>query len=402
MTGVSLLVGLRYSGARENNAFLSFISKVSLGGLALGVIALTVVVSVMDGFDQQLEYRILGAVPHVVFTAGPGVDVGKLLAGDRKVAGYAPFLRRSGVAIRDDSRQLVSIYGVEPGAEQRMSIIPDHMVQGNLGALKPGSDAVVMGRPLGLALGLDVGDILTLIIPDATSGNTVTPRMARVKVAGFFEVDSDIDYSLLMMNRQDLASIVHDHTSTWRVTLNDVFYAPMLARQLAAKPGISHVSTWKDQYGDFFRTVRMEKIMMFILLTLIVAIAAFNIVSGLSMMVKEKRADIAVFRTMGLSPFAVMRIFMVQGTVAGVLGTVIGLLLGIPLAHYIPHIISFVESLTGTQLLAGTYFSRVPTDVRLPDLSVIAVVSMVLSFLATLYPAWRAAKLRPANVLRYE
>lgn len=402
MKSVSMLVGLRYAGGSETDSFLSFISKVSLGGLALGVIALTVVVSVMDGFDQHLKYRILGAVPHVVFEVTPDVDVAKLLSGNDNVAGYAPFLERSGVAIRDTSRQLVSIYGIQPSLESRMSIIPDHMVSGKLAELVPGSDNVVMGRPLAMALGLRAGDVVTLIIPEASSSNTVTPRMARVRVAGLFEVNSDLDYGLLLMNRHDLAAIVHDTSRTYRVTLNDVFYATTFAQRLARVTGISNISTWNDRYGDFFRTVRMEKIMMFILLTLIVAIAAFNIVSGLSMMVKKKQADIAVFRTLGLTPFRVMQIFMVQGTVIGVLGTAIGLLVGIPLAWYIPTIIGFVESLTGTRMLAGTYFSRVPSEVRVPDLVVIAVVALVLSFVATLYPAWRASQLRPADVLRYE
>ena len=259
-----------------------------------------------------------------------------------------------------------------------------------------------MGQSLGFALGLGVGDVVTLIIPEATSGNTVSPRMARVKVGGFFEVNSDIDYSLILMNRKDLAAIVGDDGRYYRVTLNDVFRASVLASRLKTVAGISHVRTWSDEYGDFFRTVRMEKIMMFILLTLIVAIAAFNIVSSLSMMVKDKQADIAVFRTMGLSATGVMQIFMVQGTVVGVLGTVIGLVAGVPLAHYIPGIMAFVEGLTGTHMLAGTYFSRIPSQVRLPDLGVIVIVALLLSFLATLYPAWRASRLRPANVLRYE
>lgn len=402
MNFVSLRVGLRYSGARESNSYLSFISKVSLGGLALGVIALTVVVSVMDGFDRQLKYRILGAVPQVVFEAAAGVDVAKVLSDNPEVAGYARFLERSGVVISGDSKQLTAIYGIQPALEHKMSIIPQHLVAGQLSALKPGTNRIFMGQSLGLELGVNVGDVVTLIIPQAFDGNTVAPRMARVQVAGFFEVNSDLDYKLILMNRRDLAAIMHVHTRTFRVTLNNVFRAGPFAQHLARVPGISHVSTWNRQYGDFFRTVRMEKIMMFILLTLIVAIAAFNIVSSLSMMVKEKQADIAVFRTMGMSPFAVMKIFMVQGTVVGVLGTGIGLVLGVPLAHYIPHVISFVEGLTGNHMLAGTYFTRVPTDVRIPDLLTIVVVALALSFLATLYPAWRASRLRPAAVLRYE
>lgn len=403
MNPVPWMVGLRYSRSRAGNLFLSFLSRVSMIGLVLGVVALTVVVSVMNGFDKQLKYRILGAIPHIVVETRDADSVGKWLDRQPVVKAHATFLRRSAVAIHNDGRRLVNVYGIEPEREKDISIIPDHLVAGAMSDLTAGSHHVILGRSLGFDLGLNRGDVVTLIIPQpSASGNSVTPKMTRATVAGFFEVKSELDYGLVLMNRNDLASAVGDHTQTLRVTLHDVFRAASLAATLAQRSDVLGVSDWTDEYGDFFRTVRMEKIMMFILLTLIVAIAAFNIVSGLSMMVKEKQADIAVFRTMGLSPAQVMQVFVIQGTVVGVLGTAAGMLAGVPLAYYIPGIIRFVENLVGARMLAGTYFDRVPTDVRVPDLVAIVAVSMALSLLATLYPAWRAARLRPARVLRYE
>ncbi len=281
--------------------------------------------------------------------------------------------------------------------------MPDHIVVGNIDALTPGSNALMLGRPLAFQLGLATGDAITLIVPEASAGgNAVTPRLARVTVAGFFEVDAEVDYNLVLMNRNDLAAVVGDTNAIFRVTLDDIFRAPAFSRSVESTIQGASTTDWTNEYGDFFETVRMEKIMMFVLLTLIVAIAAFNIVSGLSMMVREKRADIAVLRTLGLSPLGVMFTFMIQGTVVGVLGTILGLLIGIPLAWSVSDVVSFFEDLAGAKMLAGTYFDRLPSDIRLADLLVIALVSLVISLLATLYPAYRASRLQPADVLRYE
>lgn len=403
MISTPLFIGLRYSGSAESNQFLSFISRVSLLGLVLGVVALTVVVSVMNGFDRELKYRILGGVPHVVVETARPRDVQTMLAQDERVAGFATFLERSGVAIRSGQNRLVSVYGIEPGREAEVSIMPDHMISGSLDNLRPGSNNVIAGRALAFRLGLVEGDALTLVVPEpSSSGHSVVPRLARLTVAGFFEVDSELDYGLLLMHRDDLAAAVGESGIGYRVTLNDIFLAQAMKRDLESVSGVTAVRTWTDRYGDFFETVRMEKIMMFVLLTLVVAIAAFNIVSGLSMMVKSKQPDIAVLRTLGLSPGEVMQVFVVQGALVGLLGTIVGMLLGIPLAYFISDVVGFFEDLIGARMLAGTYFDRVPSDIRAPDLLAVVAVSLAISFLATLYPAWRAARLRPANVLRYE
>lgn len=400
---VPWLVGSRYFGARGDDVYLSFISKVSLIGLVLGVVALTVVVSVMNGFDRELKYRILGAAPHVVVETTDPESLTAWVAGEDRVLGYAGFLRRSGVIMRGQANKLVSIYGIEPEHEADVSILPRHVIAGSLDDIEPGTNRVIVGRPLAFQLGLVEGDTLTVIVPEPSpSGNSVVPRIARVAVAGFFELDSELDYGLIVMHRSDLALVIRGSRPTFRLTLENIFLAPSVAAELRTLSGVTAVSTWTEDYGDFFETVRMEKIMMFILLTLIVAIAAFNIVSGLAMMVRDKQADIAVFRTMGLSQAKVMQTFMIQGSMIGVAGTLIGLVIGIPLAFSISEVIAFFENLFGARMLAGTYFEQVPSDLRLLDLLAIAAVSLAISLAATLYPAYRASRLHPASVLRYE
>jgi lipoprotein-releasing system permease protein len=388
MNSVPWFVGLRYSGSTTNNLYLSFISKVSLIGLVLGVVALTVVVSVMNGFDRELKYRILGASPHVV-DASP------------QVTGFAPFLRRNGVVMTGGSDRLVSVFGIEPDNEP--SIIGEHVRQGEISDLVSAANRIMMGRPLGYQLGVNVGDTLTIVVPEpSASGSTVIPKMMRVSVSGFFELDSELDYGLILMNREDLARALGAEEKVFRIQLDNIFVAASVADSLKSLTGTVRVQSWADEYGDFFETVRMEKVMMFVLLTMVVAIAAFNIVSGLSMMVKEKKMDIAVFRTLGLTQWQVMQIFVVQGAVVGLLGVLIGLVIGIPVAMWVGDIIRVFEDMLGGRMLAGTYFDQVPSDVRFADIVVIGVVSLAISLVASLYPAYRAARLQPAEVLRYE
>lgn len=396
-------IGLRYSRSKKGSFFLSFISGISFFGLLLGVVALTVVVSVMNGFDRELKRRILGAVPHVVIETSAPAAVRQWVSEQPGVAGAAEFLERPGVIIHGGSNRLVSLYGIEPEIESSMSIVPDHMRTGAMGDLIEGENRVVIGRPLAYQLGVGPGDTMTVIVPElSATGRSIRPRLMRVQVSGLFELDSELDYSLVLMHGADLRKLIGVNERHIRVQLDNIFAAPSFSRQASALTEVDRTRDWTRQFGDFFETVRMEKTMMFILLTLIVAIAAFNIVSSLSMMVKEKQADIAVFRTLGLSPAGVMGIFVTQGAVVGVLGTLMGLIIGVPLAFYIPEIVAFFEDLFGVRMLAGTYFDRLPSDVRAPDIAVIGLVSVVITLLATLYPARQAARLQPADVLRYE
>ena len=387
-------IGIRFSVSQKDSAFLSFITRVSMIGLTLGVIALIVVVSVMNGFDSQLKYRILGAVPHMVVHGElPTTPINGVLAS-------APFLKRDGMLVQSNKNRLVAVYGIDPGKEKEMSVVPSHMVEGRLEDLVPGSYKIAIGKPLGLQLGLWTGDNITLLIPEPSSqGSMVVPKIARVELASTFALQSELDYALVLINLEDLKQIVGVVQHDTRLTLDNIFQVGGVRKSLEAEV---NVTDWSREYGDFFETVRMEKLMMFILLTLIVMIAAFNTVSGLSMMVKEKQAEIAVLRTMGLSRGRVMQVFIIQGSFIGLVGTVAGVILGVPLAYNVTEVVGFFEDVFGGRMLAGTYFDRVPSDVRLFDIIVIILVSFLISILATLYPAYRAAKVDPANALGAE
>ncbi len=387
-------IGIRFSVSQKDSAFLSFITRVSMIGLTLGVIALIVVVSVMNGFDSQLKYRILGAVPHMVVHGElPTTPINGVLAS-------APFLKRDGMLVQSNKNRLVAVYGIDPGKEKEMSVVPSHMVEGRLEDLVPGSYKIAIGKPLGLQLGLWTGDNITLLIPEPSpQGSMVVPKIARVELASTFALQSELDYALVLINLEDLKQIVGVVQHDTRLTLDNIFQVGGVRKLLETEV---NVTDWSREYGDFFETVRMEKLMMFILLTLIVMIAAFNTVSGLSMMVKEKQAEIAVLRTMGLSRGRVMQVFIIQGSFIGLVGTVAGVILGVPLAYNVTEVVGFFEDVFGGRMLAGTYFDRVPSDVRLFDIIVIILVSFLISILATLYPAYRAAKVDPANALGAE
>jgi lipoprotein-releasing system permease protein len=362
-----------------------------------------VVVSVMNGFDTQLKYRILGAVPHLTVDIQDHPEMTDYILDLPAVSAIARFQQRQGMVIGQSSTRLVAVYGVDPAADARVSIIDQHIVRGALTDLLPGTNRSIIGRPLGYQLGLREGDEFTLMIPEpGKNGHSISPKLARIHVAGFFELDSELDYELILLPLADLQAISGDHAAQLRVTLSDVLEAPRLAQQIKNKYPGQGVLDWTADYGDFFKTVKMEKVMMFLLLAMIVAIAAFNIVSGLSMMVKEKSSDIAVLRTLGLSSRQVMLVFMIHGSLVGAAGVVLGVLLGVPLAYHIPEVVGFFESMFGGKVLAGTYFSQVPTDVRWFDIGIIMLVSLGITVMATLYPAYRASRLQPAQVLRHE
>ncbi|MDG1442011.1 MAG: lipoprotein-releasing ABC transporter permease subunit [Pseudomonadales bacterium] len=408
---VPLFIGLRFSTAHRGSSFLSFITRVSMIGLMLGVMALIVVVSVMNGFDSQLKYRILGAIPHVIVSAD-NVDNGVM--GQEKSmpvdqleqlmdmgdgARSSAFLGRKGIVIKGRDNRIIAVHGILPNEEKYASVIPENMKLGQIDLLKAGSNNIILGQGMVSQLGVWPGDKITLIIPTATaSGQLISPKLATVALVGTFELQSELDYSLALIHLHDLMNIVKTEHHDTRLTLNNIFSVSDYQTALAPLK----VADWTQEYGDFFETVKMEKIMMFMLLTLIVMIAAFNTVSGLSMMVKDKKGEIAVLRTMGLSRGQVMQVFVVQGSIIGISGTLLGMLLGIPLAYHVTEVVGFIEDMMGGRMLAGTYFDRVPTDVRLLDTLVIVLVSFAISILATLYPAYRATKLEPAEVLRSE
>ncbi|MFT7685742.1 MAG: lipoprotein-releasing system permease protein [Candidatus Azotimanducaceae bacterium] len=385
-------IGLRFSTKARGSNYLSFITKASMFGFSLGVMALVIVVSVMNGFDSQLKGRILGAVPHMVVDG----ELSDSLKNSEFIAATSIFQQREGILVQGSVNRMVAIYGIEPKLEPKVSVIPQNMKIGSIEDLA--GNKIIIGEPLARRLGLWIGDSITILIPEASKkGNSIAPKIASVIVAGTFELHSELDYSLVLMNVDYLRTITGDLSIQNRLSLDDVFHVEKV-RNLAGE-GVE-IQDWSEVYGDFFETVKMEKLMMFILLTFIVMIAAFNTISGLSMMVKDKQSEIAVLRTMGLSRISVMQIFVVQGSFIGLLGIIFGLALGIPLAFHITEIVGFVEDLLGNRMLAGTYFDRVPSDVRLSDILVIVALSLFISIVATLFPAYRASKVEPASILR--
>ncbi len=406
-------IGLRYTRAKRRNHFISFISAISMGGLVLGVMALIVVLSVMNGFDRELRQRILGMVPHATITAAQGelTDWQNLSATVAEIPGIeaiAPFIEGQGMMTSNGQVKGFMLYGIDPTLEATVSILPNHMIAGSLDDLEPGSFSIILGDILARSLGVAVGDKVTVVLPDASINPAgIFPRMKRFTVAGMFSVGADLDASLAYISIEDAARFMRfdEGVQGLRLRTDDLFKAPALSWQAAmALPGQYYVSDWTRTQGRLFQAIQMEKTMVGLLLTLIVVVAAFNIVSTLVMVVTDKQADIAILRTFGAKPRTIMAIFMVQGSVIGVVGTVLGTALGIVMALNVSAVVSFLETILGVTFLdPGVYFiSDLPSELLWSDVVMIASGSLILSFIATLYPSWRAAKTQPAEALRYE
>lgn len=411
---IELYIGLRYTRAKRRNHFVSFISLTSMIGIALGVTTLITVLSVMNGFEQQLRERILGMVSHATIHGVGGhpaewQSLVKRAEGHAHVLGAAPYIQGE-VMLTNAGRVSGSLVrGILPDYEQRVADIEEKMIDGDLYALKPGEFGIVLGRDLADLLMAGIGDKVTMVTPDATvSVAGLLPRIKRFTVIGIFQsgmYEYDRTVSFISMDDASKVFRMEQGISGIRLKFDDLMQAPWLAREVAADlPGHYRVRDWTAQHYNFFRAVRTEKTVMFVILTLIVAVAAFNIVSTLVMVVTDKQADIAILRTLGISPSSVMSIFMVQGTIIGVVGTAIGVACGIALALNVDTIVPFVERLIGMQFLPGDVYpiSDMPSDLRWSDVAKIGGISLLLSLLATLYPAWRAARTAPAEALRYE
>ncbi len=409
-----LLVGLRYTRAKRRNHFISFISLTSMAGIALGVAALIVVLSVMNGFQKELRARILGVASHVQL-----VGAGNRLTDWPKVAGIArhhprvqaaaPFVHAQAMLSAGQAVRGAIVRGVLPEDEDRVAEIGRQMRAGKLGALKAGAFNIVLGSELARALGVMPGDRIALIAPQGTvTPAGVIPRLKQFTVAGIFEVGMfEYDSGLALVHLEDAQKLYQmgDAVSGVRLKLDDLFAARTVARELMAKLGADvFASDWTRSHANFFRAVEIEKRVMFLILMLIVAVAAFNIVSTLVMLVTDKQADIAILRTLGASPASIVQIFMIQGSVIGVIGTLIGVVGGVLLALNVATVVPFVENLLGFKFLAKDvyYISDLPSEVLTGDVTTIGLVSLVLSFLATLYPSWRASRVNPAEALRYE
>ncbi len=409
-----LLVGLRYTRAKRRNHFISFISATSMAGIALGVAALIVVLSVMNGFQKELRARILGVASHVQISGANNQlkdwqAVAKSAAQEPRVLAAAPFVNAQGMLAAGQAVRGAVVRGILPALEDKVAEIGQHMRAGSLAALKPGEFGIVLGSELARALGSQLGDKVALIAPQGlVTPAGVIPRMKQFTIVGLFEVGMfEYDAGLALVHLEDAQKLYQmgDAVSGVRLRLDDLFAARSVARELMAKASSDLYATdWTRSHANFFRAVEIEKRVMFIILLLIVAVAAFNIVSTLVMLVTDKQSDIAILRTLGAAPGSIVQIFMVQGVLIGVIGTIAGVILGVLIGFNVDTVVPFVENLLGFKFLAKDvyYISDLPSDVQLRDVTTIALVSLGLSFVATLYPSWRASRVNPAEALRYE
>lgn len=413
-----LQIAWRYTRSRKSagygagDGFLSFISSVSMIGIALGVAALIVVLSVMNGFQKEVRDRMLSVLSHVEIhsPAGLGSGWGEVASQVKKqdhVVGVAPMILSQALVTRSDVMKGVMIRGIDAQEESQVSEIPSHFIQGNINALKPGEFGVALGSDLAISLGVTLGERITVMVPEGDiSPAGVTPRMRSFKVIGIIDSGHyEFDSTLAVIHWKDAAALLRlDGPSGLRVKLDDMQLAQAVADQLALSFPNYWVKDWTRQNKNWFSAVQTEKRMMFIILTLIIAVAAFNLVSSLVMTVISKQGDIAILRTMGASSGSIQRIFFAQGFMIGMVGTVAGILLGLLIASNIDVIVPAIENLFKVQFIPrDIYFiSSLPSDVRSSDVIRVGLISFGLSLLATLYPSRRAAKVEPAVALRYE
>ena len=409
---LSFYIGLRYIAAKRRNHFISFISLTSMIGLMLGVAVLIIVLSVMNGFDRELKQRILGMVPHAVIEGSDPIEnweaVDAAVEKHPRVLAAAPFIQGQGMVTGGGEVRGVLLNGVLPDQERTVSIIEDHMEQGSLDDLRSGEFGIIIGRFLASSLRLRLGEKVTVVLPEASvTPAGVLPRLKRFTVKGVFSVGAELDGSYTLIHMDDAAKLMRTGGKAQgiRLLVDDLFAAPRVAEQAAQLlSGRYYVSDWTRTHGNLFQAIRMEKTMIGLLLMFIVAVAAFNIVSTLVMVVTDKTADIAILRTMGATPARIMRIFIVQGAVIGVFGTLVGTALGILGALNISAFISWLEGALGHQFLsADVYFiSYLPSQLLWEDVMIISGSGLAMSLLATIYPAWRASRIDPADALRYE
>ncbi len=411
---VELFVGLRYTRAKRRNHFISFISLSSMMGIALGVMALITVLSVMNGFEKEVRERILDMVSHLTVTDFNGSlkdwqDVLKATKKNKNVIAAAPYIEAQGMLINGSSVNGTLIRGINPTLEPSVSNVHSKMKAGSFSDLKAGKFGIILGQDLARILGVHVGDKVTMVTPSANvTPAGVAPRLKRFTVVGVFYLGYyQYDSAMAFIHISDAQRLfrMKGRVTGVRAKLNDLFAAPLTREQLQDNDLSEYwVRDWSSYHANWFRAVKIEKRMIFLLLLLIVAVAAFNIVSTLVMVVTDKQSDIAILRTLGASPRSIMGIFMVQGAIIGFIGTLIGTVAGVSLALNLDTVVPFLEGIFGIHILdpAVYYISVVPSDLHWDDVWTICSISLILGLVATLYPAWRASKTQPAEALRYE
>ncbi|CAI8816429.1 lipoprotein-releasing ABC transporter permease subunit [Methylocaldum szegediense] len=407
-------IGLRYTRAKRRTRFISFITFTSVLGIALGVTALITVLSVMNGFEAELRERILGMTSHASISGLDGQlrnwrSLESALQQDPRILGWAPYIEGQAMLNSDRRVSGVMLRGIMTDYEPRVSEVANRIVEGRLEALQPGEFGIILGSELADYLGVITGDKITVITPQLTATPAgILPRLKRFTVVGVFQVGMyEYDRNLALIQLEDAARLFRfdDAVSGLRLKLEDVFYAQRVARDLGPKlDGPYQIADWTQSHSNFFKAIQTEKRVMFIILLLIVAVAAFNIVSTLVMVVTDKRADIAILRTQGMTPRDVMGIFIVLGTIIGTFGTLLGGVGGVLLAWNVETIVPVIERLFGIQFLSADvyYISELPSKLLWSDVYRITGMAFLLSALATIYPAWQASRIKPAEELRYE
>lgn len=415
MSPYELFIGLRYTRAKKRNHFISFISLISLMGITLGMTALITVMSVMNGFQKEVRTRILGVASHVQIGSIHGnlshwQQTAEEAVKHPSVEAAAPYVNAQGMLSHNQVVQGVVVRGILPTMEDKVADFAKMMVSGELDHLVPGEFGIVVGMELARSMGAFVGDKIVLISPQGqVTPAGILPRLKQFTVVGIFEAGHfEYDSGLVlihMFDAQKLYRMENDDVSGVRLKLKDLFLAPQVVQELPAMLTIdSYISDWTKQHANYFRAIQIEKRMLSLILALIIAVAAFNIVSTLVMAVTDKESDIAILRTLGASPRSIMKIFIVQGTFIGVFGTILGVAGGMLLAYNVGEVVAFIESVFRVQFLSREiyYISTIPTDPQMADITTVAVTSFILSLLATIYPSYRASKVNPAEALRYE
>ncbi|WP_047393778.1 lipoprotein-releasing ABC transporter permease subunit [Chitinibacter sp. ZOR0017] len=407
------LIGLRYTRTKRRNGFISFISLVSMIGIALGVAALIIVLSVMNGFQEEVRNRILGMASHITISSGGSAlvdwqNAAQVAQQHPQVIGTAPYVLGQGLFTNGSQVKGVLVRGIDPAQEGRVSEVTQKMVAGSADSLRAGEYSVILGWNLAQELGVTLGDKVTLITPQGqVTPAGLIPRLRQFTITGVFKADYyPYDANLALIHLQDAQRLYRtgDGVTGVRVKLDDLFAARRVAQALSQQLPTLMVADWSQENPTYFRAVEIEKRMMFIILTLIVAVAAFNLVSTLVMVVTDKQADIAILRTLGAAPGSIMKIFLVQGAMSGFIGTFTGVVSGVLVALNIGTIVPFIERMLGVRFLSADVYliTELPSKVIPGDVISIGVISLLLSLLATLYPSWRASRVNPAEALRYE
>jgi lipoprotein-releasing system permease protein len=411
----AIFIGLRYTRAKRRNHFISFISLMSMLGIALGVLVLITVLSVMNGFDNEIKKRVFSMVPAVTVSSVTNAitnwqEAEKMIQASPSVTAVAPFVSGEVMLTNAGFVSPVMLLGIEPSQEQYISQLANKMVAGNLSDLAAGRYNIILGEELADHLNAVVGDKITVITPQVSlSAAGVIPRFKRFRVSGIFYAGSgfgfDNSWSFIHLTDAQKLFIMGTSISGIHVSIQNVYAASNVSEQLAQALGPSaRVTDWSEQFGEYFRAVNMEKTMMFFILMLIIAVAVFNLVCTLVMVVNDKKADIAILRTLGATPNMILSIFIVQGAIIGVIGTLLGVAGGVALAHNVTDVVNWIEHVFHVQFISSNiYFvNYLPSEVESPDVWKISIASLVFSLMATLYPAWQASCTDPVEALRYE